>query len=97
MRRIAILVLAAATIVLAAPAVADAAWYWSENGAEATLEADYDGIATAYCYGRGYWIRLDNGLRGYRKFRCYTEMTDGSDDTGRFFVRGRWRYSFYWG
>lgn len=88
----------ATAIVLAVAATeAEAAWYWSEDAAEAALVADYEGIYAAYCYGRGRWVRTPSGLKGYRRMRCYTEMTDGTEDTGRFHVRGKYRYSFYWG
>lgn len=96
MRKIVVAVIASCA-ALAAPASADAAWFWSEGAAEDTLVSDYDGIAAAYCYGRGTWTRTRSGLKGYRKFRCYTDMTDGTSDTGRFVVRGQFRYSFYWG
>jgi hypothetical protein len=95
MRRIAVLV-AVMIGLLAAPAASQAAWYWSENAAEATLESDYAGIDTAYCYGSGHSIRTRSGLRAYRRFRCLTDMADGSKDSGRFHVRGKYAYRFYW-
>jgi len=95
--KIALAVIVGAFALAATSASADAAWYWSEGEAEDALVTDYDGIYRAYCYGRGRWLRTESGLKGFRHFRCYTDMVDGSEDTGRFHVRGKWRYSFYWG
>jgi hypothetical protein len=96
MRGILTVAITALAVALAAPSAAPAAWYWSETLAESALETDYAGINLAYCFGRGDWTRLDSGLRGYRRFRCSAQLVDGSTDTGRFFVRGRSRYDFYW-
>ena len=97
MRKAVTALITAICLVAAAPAAAHSTWwYWSEPAAESALEDRFAGVYSAYCYGTGKSKRVRNGLRAYKHFDCNTEMADGSDEWGRFHVKGENRFRFFW-
>jgi hypothetical protein len=91
----------------AAPANAQAAWFWGKKEAQKALlreglewESGYEEVLVARCVGQGRWIWNDSQtVRLFRKFRCYVYTTApvGEDEYYiRFLVKGkvRWDYEF---